>query len=98
MKDKNFLRDMAGQLNPLNAILGMAKPMLPAIMEKVKAYAKPEAEGGVLQEGEAHCMFCVNPLSEEIRIDVVTFKMEEGRMMVSRFIPLEDFNDFIDGK
>ena len=98
MKGKDYLRDMASQLNPMNAILNMAKPMIPMFKEKIRGYNKPESEGGVLQEGEDHAMLSLNPLGKRIRIDVITYKIIDGKMMVSRFIPLDDFNRILDGK
>ncbi|PHN06155.1 hypothetical protein [Flavilitoribacter nigricans] len=98
MKGKSYLREMASQLSPMNAILKMAKPMLPGLMEKVKGLNKPECEGGVLEEGEAHAMLSLNPMKDRIRIDIITYRLEGDQMIVSRFIPMSDFNKLTDGK
>lgn len=89
---------MANQLSPMNAIMSLAKPMVPGLMEKIKSFNAPENEGGMLQEGEVHAMLSLNPMGERVRIDVITYRIEGDRMFVSRFIPLEDFNSLIDGK
>ena len=90
MNLKNKLKNLTQSMNPENMMMGMLDQFLPQIKTFADKLNKPEAEGGILQEGEGMATLMVDFSTEKPSVYVATLKQKDDDTILNRAIDLQD--------
>lgn len=95
MANLKVLENLKKKFNPGSAMMGMAGALLPQLGAHLAGMEKPEAEGGMLREGEDVIGFLITQNAGDVRISTVAIGEDNGRMVLKRNLTTMPLMDFI---
>ena len=93
MNIRNKLDFFKGKFNPMNAMMGAFKSLLPQLGATIESMEQPEAAGGLLKEDEQKIAFVIIQRKGETALTICPLKATPEGMLITRTIsdePLEN--------